>query len=153
MNAAPAMAEAQALADARLLRSARAIYENTLATARNRVERAFCSFQLGALYWSAIGDGLRARALFRQTFTLCSEGELDSTNTPPLAANSAENLMLLSLSYDEYEQWASQLRRLQPDTPTETMAQACSYLRRRDSLHAEQIRAGDEASGRSPRVS
>jgi hypothetical protein len=71
-------------------------------------------YNLGCLYRSSLGDGVRGRSCFMK---VCEQAAMVSppdemSNT--LWSNSCENLMILSLSYDEYSRWAGELRRLRP---------------------------------------
>ena len=77
------------------------------------------SFQLGVVHQQCVGDGERARGAY--------EAVLEADNTverlaPQAAvdrvkANALENLMLLSLSYEEYEANAARLEALEPNAP------------------------------------
>lgn len=85
------------------LETARYAYEE----ARSGPIRSLAAYNLGALYWGEIGDGVRARPLFEETIRLCQRTE--AARDKRLAANAAENLMHLSLSFEECEIWAEYL--------------------------------------------
>lgn len=79
------------------------------------------SYQLGAFYWGEVGDGPSARSCFEETVAHWKRAAAEAggkVNLPfPLLANAAENLMLLSLSYEEFDRWADKLRREAPQEP------------------------------------
>lgn len=108
---------AEALVEQRKLRSAQTTLEEALAKFSDPVSQVLLSFQLGALYWGEIGNGEKARQFFKQTidqYNKNSELQTASNQLPPLEENSYENMMLLSLSYDEYQEWAGCLEVLEP---------------------------------------
>lgn len=80
-------------------------------------ERALLLYNTGVFYLDKLADGVRARSLLASTvdhFREHPEVESDPRvgNLLPFAY---EDLMLLSLSFDEYDQWADELRRARPD--------------------------------------
>lgn len=87
--------------------------------------RALAAYNLGALYWGEIGDGIEARCLFLEAIELCHGVETHTTQggdtevpkelMKQIEANAAENLMILSLSFAECARWAEHLRRLAPN--------------------------------------
>ncbi len=104
----------------------KALTERRVATARSLWEKAlsqhpehgcFLHYNLGALHFWATGDGVSARHHFLQSLEARPRG----LTGPPknvfdnLEANACENMMLLSLSYEEYDRWAGRLRKLEPD--------------------------------------
>ncbi len=101
-----------------LLKTAVAQIERALTLATTNHERAFASYNLGALHWGETGDGVAARSLFAQTVTAweaaVAGGEARPNPEFSLLANAAENLMLLSLSFDEYDRWTEKLRHEAP---------------------------------------
>jgi len=81
-------------------------------------------YNLGALERSETGNGLKAREYF--TTVAAGPRDDDAARSNPetmrqLLANSYENLMVLSLSYEEYYSWADKLESLQPDNPILTV--------------------------------
>jgi len=99
------------------LKSALEILRGAHGRARQPWERALCAYQLGALHWGDLGNGVEARRLFQETVEVANRipSDAHAVHVRELEANACENLMLLSLSYDEYESWAKRLRALQPD--------------------------------------
>ena len=96
---------------------AKGLFESLLPHLDAPAERGIISYNLGALTRSSLGDGLQARNFFQQAVPAL---KADSGNTPEareMQANAFENLMLLSLSYEEYESWAVQLRAIRLDEP------------------------------------
>ncbi len=90
--------------------------ENVAANCPHLGLKALATFNLGAMCWSEIGDGESARKHFSAIAEIVR-------NAPPGAdldevqcrwANACENLMLLSLSFDEYEKWAAELDSIEP---------------------------------------
>lgn len=118
MDAAKAAEQAQSQG---LLQSALTQWERSLQLAANADQRAFAAYQMGAFFWGELGDGVSARASFERTVVEWKKAV--AANGGPLRrpisllANAAENLMLLSLSYEEYERWAEELRREAPGEP------------------------------------
>jgi hypothetical protein len=107
------------LGDQKRLRSALDVLGRALASAPNPRLRALAAYQLGALHWGEVGNGVEAHRLFEKT--VAEAGQCDGTSRDEmvrtLEANACENLMLLSLSYEEYDRWAERLRGLQSDNP------------------------------------
>src|SRR5512147_792792 len=66
-----------------------------------------------------IGDGVGARAAYERALAGRSQsaGLVRGSGLDELEANVCENSMLLSLSFEEYELWASRLEKLQPSNP------------------------------------
>ena len=81
--------------------------------------RIVVCYQCGVFHWKEIGDGESARDYFRAAVEICQRELVLKHHkaTEQIWANCCENLMLLSLSQEEYEQWAQQLEKLQPDNP------------------------------------
>lgn len=115
MNPQVQLAGITQLAEQGRLRSSLEAARDAYEEARSGPVRSLAAYNLGALYWGEIGDGVSARPLFEETFRLCQRAE--SVRERTLAANAAENLMLLSLSFEECETWAEHLRRLVPNEP------------------------------------
>jgi hypothetical protein len=114
------MQEADTAESQGLLRTAIMTMENAIKLAANSHEKAYGFYQLGALHWGATGDGLSARSFFEETVTHWKKYISESRDPEikiPLGANAMENLMLLSLSFDEYEKWAGELKGEAPHEP------------------------------------
>ncbi|MGB8295734.1 MAG: hypothetical protein WCG85_09940 [Polyangia bacterium] len=109
---AQVMAQSEPLVDTRRLKSALTLYER--AHEENPGESAFL-YQLGALHYCYLGNGVEARRWFQAT--LAADHATQPGPVRRLRANACENLMLLSLSYDEYERCASELEALDPTNP------------------------------------
>lgn len=90
---------------------AQELYERVLPYITNSVSKAAAVYQLGFVNRSLLGNGLEARRFFLAAVQTL---KADATKTREYAW-ACENLMLLSLSYDEYASWAEELRKLQPD--------------------------------------
>jgi tetratricopeptide (TPR) repeat protein len=106
------IARSEPLIAARRLKSTLTLYRR--AHDANPDEPVFM-YQLGALNYCHLGNGLEARRLFQAALAARSSGAPESVKR--LKANASENLMLLSLSYEEYESYAAQLERIEPRNP------------------------------------
>ena len=104
-------------ADEGRMRTARTLYEEGLS--RFPEHTLFFGYNLGALLQIAGGrrrgreGSLRARARGPRA----ERGLLRAEGLDEIEANICENSMLLSLSFEEYELWASRLEKLQPENP------------------------------------
>ena len=92
------------------------ILEDALSKAMDPMSRTIIAFSCGAVYWGVVGDGLEARRLFQVAI---DESAAIQNESPPSQVSEArdgacENLMILSLSYEEYEKWGRILASLQP---------------------------------------
>lgn len=102
----------------RKLRSLVQLYEKLLRSWLLDLEsRAWCSYQLGCVYWGEIGDGEKASRSFAETVQLYQQKNSLAEIERTIKANAFENLMILSLSYDEYFSWATRLEELQSENP------------------------------------
>lgn len=99
------------------VQTARRFYEEGLT--RFPEHTLFLGYNLGALLQMQVGDGSGARAAYERALAgrARSAGLLRPAGLDELEANVCENLMLLSLSFEEYELWANRLERLQPENP------------------------------------
>jgi|GEM_PF-3892290 len=82
--------------------------------------KAVVAFQHGAVLWTTIGDGAAAREQFQRAVDIVQSASPNAPGKERLAqseAYAAENLMLLSLSYDEFFQRAERLEALAPHEP------------------------------------
>lgn len=96
------------------LRTAKGLLEEALKQYPENT--AYISYKLGALNQWEIGDGEEAHRLFKLTVEHCNQGGvIGSSELKEFEANACENLMLLSLSYEEYDVWADRLEQLQPE--------------------------------------
>lgn len=83
-------------------------------------ERLTGLYHLACIYWECVGDGESARRSFRAVDDCAvtipvQEYALLADEFNELVANSRENLMLLSLSFEEYGKWAKSLGEIYPD--------------------------------------
>jgi tetratricopeptide (TPR) repeat protein len=103
----------RAVQDGRL-RTAKYLYERALAAYPQH--RPLLHYNLGYCCEQKMADGEAARAHYQLAIEsrIRAEGIIPKMNIDLVEANACENLMLLSLSYDEYEKWASCLEQLQP---------------------------------------
>lgn len=121
MNEAMAkLGRALGLAEQKLFRSATRVLREGLDRADIAETRTICAYNLGAIYWGEIGDGVEARRLFQDTFDFGAKcvNSLDPRTARMASnarANACENSMMLSLSYDEYYTWAERLKSLEPN--------------------------------------
>ncbi len=117
----------------------RAGEEGRIRTARDLFERlveAFpqhgivLNYNLGCVYRSMVGNGTKARECYQRALKAPSPVPEDPNNETvnTVRANCMENLMLLSLSYEELHDWERQLARLQPEN--EYLEEALRYSSR-----------------------
>jgi tetratricopeptide (TPR) repeat protein len=107
---------AETAVEQRRLVTAKSLYQKALSLYPEHA--SFISYNLGALHFWHSGNGEEARRWFREAI------KHRPSNPPPgreevfgmLESNACENLMLLSLSYDEYDEYAERLKKLQPDS-------------------------------------
>lgn len=97
------------------LRTLISLWSQVLRRSRDHDLCAINSFQLGCIHFGRTGDGEQAGRLFRQTVEHSLETSRRSRRGATLLANACENLMILSLSYEEWDHWANLLTQLQPD--------------------------------------
>ena len=111
---AEAMVEAGKMLEQRRIMTARALYQTALK--EHPASAAVVAYNRGALEFWFAGDGRSAREWFVRSLDEASAGcpGVSGDSADELHANTLENLMLLALSYEEYEQFAEQLRALQP---------------------------------------
>jgi hypothetical protein len=116
MKMSDAIGGAMELVANKRFRSAIDIMERIRADTQQQGWKVIAGFQLGVIYWSEVGDGERARACFQD---VANAYRADATLagqklTARCYANACENMMVLALSYEEYEQWATALEKVQP---------------------------------------
>jgi hypothetical protein len=110
------MAVATSSPDRKEFRQAALLLEKVATNCAHLGRKALATFNLGALYWSEIGDGEAARKHFIAVAEMARNAlpGADRDEMQRWRANACENLMLLSLSFDEYEQWAAELDTVEP---------------------------------------
>lgn len=117
MNAGKEFNEAKRLVEQKKFLSAKSRFEKGLADYSMVDTHLAFTYQLAVLYVSEIGNGEAARRLFQEVVNLFeSHSNLRQDRVLlRIKANACENLMLLSLSHEEYEKWADELEELQPE--------------------------------------
>jgi len=114
MNWQTILKQAETMIDQQRMRSAKRFYEEALC---QYPEHKLCiAFSYGALNQMFLGNGEEARRLYQLAISnrSKSDGLVQSETLDQLEANTCENMMLLSLSYEEYDTWANRLEKLQP---------------------------------------
>jgi hypothetical protein len=108
---------AETAVDEGRVRTARTLYEGGFS--RFPEHTAFLGYNLGALLQMQVGDGTGAREAYARGLAgrEQSVGILRAAGLDELESNICENSMLLSLSFEEYERWASRLEKLRPENP------------------------------------
>src|SRR5437588_11398080 len=86
------------LAEAGRLHSARDGFDAVLRLGLPEPEQALLSMQYGIFSWVELVDGVQTRRLFQQAYELATSHSSDTINLSTVAADAAENLLLLSLS-------------------------------------------------------
>ncbi|MDD2737078.1 MAG: hypothetical protein PHF56_24350 [Desulfuromonadaceae bacterium] len=121
------------LSDKNRFRSALAVLQEANDASTHPIQSLICTYNLGAIQWSQVGNGQAARELFLEAIRIAKSGQVPVNNdvVSTILGNSCENLMLLSLSYEEYEDWSRQLRELQP-TNDILRGQVPKFLNARD---------------------
>ena len=78
--------------------------------------KVFAAYNIGAVFWSYIGNGEKAREFYQLAVKEAEKTGIIKVDKVFLSmiANACENLMHLSLSYEEYFEWTDKLRKLQP---------------------------------------
>ncbi len=97
--------------------SAKGLFDQLLDLDLPPAERALTIYDSAVFNWDYLGNGTEARDLFNRTlehFAEYPEARTDA-RVANLTAYAFENQMLLSLSFDEYDKWADELRRIRPD--------------------------------------
>jgi hypothetical protein len=110
-----ALDKAHALVEAKRPISAVRLMESVERQMPGDANKAFVLYNIGCTYRSGIGDGISARERLLSSVTLCAQAPANPAIRQQLWPNACENLMLLSLSFEEYRKWAEELRRLRPD--------------------------------------
>jgi tetratricopeptide (TPR) repeat protein len=108
MTAEEIMIRFENYADLRRLNSARKTLEDAMKNVSERKLELQFNYNLGSLYWSNIGDGVKARHYYK------AAAESNEDNFSDLKSNATENMMILSTSYEEYFVWADKLKEFKP---------------------------------------
>jgi hypothetical protein len=105
------------LANAKRMQSAKMKYEELLDMDLDVEARALAIYNTGVFYLNNLGNGIQARQLFKDVVNFYEENPhlKVNSNVGKYLAWAYENLMLLSLSYDEYDDWAEHLRAVSPE--------------------------------------
>jgi hypothetical protein len=78
--------------------------------------KLFLTFNIGAVYWSKLGDGVSAKAEFEAAAGI-QQFESDKSWFRVMRANALENLMLCAASYEEFDEFTARVRQLAPEMP------------------------------------
>jgi hypothetical protein len=80
------------------------------------LHRIIASYELGAIFWAQIGFGNKAKEYYRNVMDVAETYGISKVEKayPSMVANACENMMHLSVSYEEYFEWAEKLYLLQP---------------------------------------
>lgn len=110
--------DAESFADRRRLLPAVQALEEARRLTQIPLRRTWASYNLGAIHWHLLGNGLAARSEF---LACIAEFDAHGYGQHPklrfMHANALENAMLCSLSFDEFENLAAQLHALTPGVP------------------------------------
>lgn len=107
--------DAESFADQRRLLPAVQALEEARQLTKIPDRRAWASYNLGAIHWHHLGNGLAARREFLASiadFDTHGYGQHPQLRT--VHANALENAMLCALSFDEFENLATRLQALTP---------------------------------------
>lgn len=110
--------DAESLADQRRLLPAVQALEEARRLTRIPDRRAWASYNLGAIHWHYLGNGLAARREFLISiadFDTHGYGQHPQLRT--VHANALENAMLCALSFDEFDNLAVRLHAVIPGVP------------------------------------
>ncbi len=99
----------------RKLQSAEGVLDQILELDLHVADRAHWCLERGKFCWVDLGDGVRTRQYFEQAYDLAIGAEpLARADVKEVAAHAAENMLLMSLTYDECSKWVERLRNLAP---------------------------------------
>jgi len=78
--------------------------------------RVWSAYNLGSIYWAQIGDGDKAREYYSLVVNEAEKYGIIEVDKmfPHMTANACENMMHLSLSYEEFFYWVDKMQILQP---------------------------------------
>jgi hypothetical protein len=108
--------EFERLMDAGRYLPALAVLQRAREMYRDPLSRLFATYNIATLHWDKLGDGISAR----QEMLEAAKPGPAGANHPMfklLRANALENLMLSSLSFEEFDRFTSELRDLDPEMP------------------------------------
>jgi tetratricopeptide (TPR) repeat protein len=109
--------EGAALTEQSRLKSAKAHFLQALESCSSPNDRGLILYNIGVLNWAKIGDGAESRQCFIEAVKEFGRAQVSGEKERQMTAFACDNLMYLSLSYDEYEQWADQTGRINPSNP------------------------------------
>jgi hypothetical protein len=116
--------------------------ENLMAIATHsstpQAVRAKAYYDIGVLFYKHIGDGEKARTHFIKASDLCTQiVSMTDWRIQVLHVFTLENLLLLSLSYEEFELLAEQIRTLNSDSATLSMISGIQERKAKGASWAE----------------
>ncbi|MDL2236318.1 hypothetical protein LJC56_00575 [Christensenellaceae bacterium OttesenSCG-928-K19] len=82
----------------------------------NPFQNVVVNYNLGAICFTKLGKGKRAKQIFEGCVRAFDGSPSLAQQGMPMHAAALENLMLLSLDFDEYQKWANELRIVAPDS-------------------------------------
>ncbi|MFC1539020.1 hypothetical protein ACFL6H_06335 [Candidatus Latescibacterota bacterium] len=110
--------DAESLADQQRLLPAIQTLEEARRLTKIPDRLAWATYNLGAIHWHFLGNGLAAR---REFLTCINEFDTHGYGQHPgfivMHANALENAMLCALSFDEFDNFATRLHALKPEVP------------------------------------
>ncbi len=110
--------DAESFADQRRLLLAAQTLEEARRLSQIPDRRAFISYNLGAIYWHHLGNGVAARREFLACIAAFdAQGYGQHPQLRTVHANALENAMLCALSFEEFDSLAGQLNNLTPGIP------------------------------------
>lgn len=104
----------------------------------SEIIKAKVRYDIGVLFYKHIGNGEKARIHFKTVADLCAQ--MVSTadrRIQQLNVFALENLLLLSLSYEEFESLGDQIRTLSPSSETISMINGVREMKTKGSSWAE----------------
>jgi tetratricopeptide (TPR) repeat protein len=130
------MKTAENYSDLKLTGTVIRMYEAALKGTHDPALILYCTYNLGVVHLSLAGNGEEAIRYFKDTLFIC---EYDARvmympYSRPFKENACENLMILSLSYEEYIENAEKLRGIKPDADI-LKGQYPAVMKMRDSGH------------------
>ena len=84
------------------------------------IYRLLLSYDFATFYWTQIGDGVKALAKFEETWNLYISQRFSAQQqevAKKIAANCAENAMLLCTDVNMFQSWCERLHLLAPNAP------------------------------------
>jgi tetratricopeptide (TPR) repeat protein len=82
----------------------------------NTLSKLQVAYNIGSIYWAQIGNGEKAREYYKLVVSKAEKYGIIEVDKvfPSMVANVCENMMHLSLSYEEFFYWEDKMRKLQP---------------------------------------